>query len=175
MSEIAAAVKFDDEYGNGLIQIFPFASNHIEYWRLPSYLIKVRVRGLKPSLQFLRCFGSKILHLEVSLNPKKNYVDQYVNQYCADTVTHITYYFQDRFLFTKRFKNVENLDIVNSWSLRSELPNLVKLFPKVHNLKLSQLYNNTSSIGVFFPKPKISDSFYRRTFGVPSRSELFRA
>lgn len=153
--QIAAATKFGHEYGKGRIVISPYPiyeNNYIELSKHPHpYLNRINVRGLETCLPFLRCFGAKVQHLHFILQSKNNYADQYVNQYCADTLTRIEFYNHDRFLFTKPFKNVEVLDLYNTISIRNELPNLVKWFPKLRHLKLDHVFNNRSPFGVRFP------------------------
>lgn len=146
--QIAAAAKFGDAYGKKFIIILPFFGNHGIHF-LHADLI--RVHELKLCLPFLRCFGSKILNLRVILDPD-SYLDQYINQYCVNTLTRIEFHHQmvKRFLFTKPFTNVESLDL-NYTCLRDKLPSLVKWFPKLRHLEMYKVCDNSSPFGVHFP------------------------
>lgn len=149
--QIAAAAKISDEYGRKCIIISPitwFAK--IEFTADGRLL----VLGLKPCLSFLRCFGPKLSHLHVIIQSENRYIDQYISQYCADTVTRIRFrnFHPRRFLFTKPFKKVEKLHLVRTLSLGNELQNMVKWFPNLRHLKIDTVYNYSSSFGVFFPQ-----------------------
>lgn len=77
------------------------------------------------------------MHLACALDhdPNETCVEQYIYKYCADTVTAIEFVHQTRFLLVKPFENVEFLAIEET-HLRSELPNLVKWFPKLRHLEI---------------------------------------
>lgn len=152
--QIAAAAKFGDLYGKEHIMISTipiYGNKNIEILYNNLSPIQVRVIGLRFGLPFLRCFGSKIQHLYVRSYCRNGYVDQYVNQYCAETVTRLESHGQDWFSFTKPFKKVEKLRLCEV-RLRNEFPNLVERFPKLRCLEISGVYKNSGPFGVFFPQ-----------------------
>lgn len=73
----------------------------------------ISVRGLRFCLPFLRCFGEKISSITVfysDLTDSQNdHVDQYINEYCCDTLKDIRIDDKERFSdenFPKPFKSV---------------------------------------------------------------------
>lgn len=137
--QAAACTKLSDDYGKKHIIIHRYAT--FASGVLMDY-DQIQVYRLELCLPFMRCFGSKIMHLRVKLGHRQSYAKQYINQYYANTLTSIVFRNPNRFLSTKKFKNIETLSIFNTGS-RDELPSLVKWFPKLHHL-------NNPFGGVFF-------------------------
>lgn len=110
----------------------------------------IKIRGLKMSLQYLRCFGSSIKELTFDyrgFNCKRNqYVHHYINEYCVESLIKIAFI---RKLnnpiehFVKPFNNVMNVKVSDS-NLGQQLPSFVEWFP---NLQSLELYNTNLDDG----------------------------
>lgn len=75
---------------------------------------------------FLRCFGKKIS--KVRVYGTDSFVNQYINQFCADTLTNIDFYESRRKQFSaKNFS--KPFKLVNEIVIKSDAPNLGKRFP----------------------------------------------
>lgn len=156
--QIAAAAKFRDEYGDRDITLnlendsrFGEDAPDIE---ITEYRFLVRQ---KVCLPFLRCFGAQISHLSITYGetpgPQLDIVEQYINQYCADTLTSVKFngnrIFSNR-IFQKPFKNVNKVSILFN-DLKDQLPNFVNSFPNLRHLKLIGAGLDAMAIEVSFP------------------------
>lgn len=94
------------------------------------------IGGLKSCLQFVRCFGDQLT--ELRLFGWNDHLDQYIQQYCADTLTKID--FSNRKFsvnsFQKAFPNVEVMKVSNV-NLKYGLKRFVAWFPNVRHLKIA--------------------------------------
>lgn len=103
------------------------------------------VCGVKTCLQYLRCFGPFMRSLRMDSNHSKNdcneYVHQYVNDYCADSLAHIKFDCMPKFAteqFKKVFIHIKSVDISGcelgdkwlSWL------SFVKCFPNLRSLSI---------------------------------------
>lgn len=119
----------------------------------------IDVHGLRPCLQYLRCFGPAIRDLWILYNKwtkqQCEHIHQYINEYCADTLTSIL--FQDKSYnynpikqFAKPFANVREVCTFDV-DLGSQLSSFPTWFPNVSTLKLhSTRINRRCSIEVPF-------------------------
>lgn len=145
------------------------------------------IQDLKTSLQVLRCFGDlipKILfysrgdayHYGKRLYPDLTpYVLNYVNEYCADSLTSIKFQggLKDIKLtnyFTKPFKNVEKVVIKHCNLLEST--DLSKLFPRMRHLSCVG-FMSTSCIAKHFPHLEYLDvEIWQRRESIESKMEI---
>ena len=125
--QIAAAVKFGDEYDKKAIRLEIEGQNQIT---VNQYFISVC--GLKFCLPFLRCFGATLTHLGVtSIN--NDYVDQYINKYCANTLKKIRFTEKTSLSaenFPLPFPKVKDVRIIRS-DLGKHLPLISQFFPNL--------------------------------------------
>lgn len=105
----------------------------------------VVVFGLKMSLQFLRCFGPSIselcLHYGPSSSKRFDHVLQYINDYCAGTLTRINFRSMPNIeikQFKKVFTNVQHLGV--GGVLGRQWPTFVKSFPNVRELCFDRVH-----------------------------------
>lgn len=141
--QIAAAANFKDRFGKMAVVLIPKNTiNDFKGFRTDES--HIYIFEMKFCLPFLRCFGSKILDLHVvHTNTHAHYyhVDNYINQYCADTLQSIEYVsrgqeFSDE-SFRKPFKKVET-GIIMYCNLK-QLPNFVHWFPNLRHLEIDDL------------------------------------
>lgn len=160
--QIAAAAKFADDFDKKRIELYLYRSDDWQsgiYWH-PKCIFIV---NLKFCLPFLRCFGGKISDLLVDysgLSPEHcgyiRTVNQYISQYCGDTLKKIVFLGKPEFtieLFQKPFKNVTAATISEA-SLENQLSTLVNWLPNLRRLKLNEveiLTDDDSMLGVSFP------------------------
>lgn len=153
--QIAASVKFSDILGKREIYLGLSQFN----WKKPGiydngYLIEVF--GLKYGLPLLRCFGLKIYGLNIlyHCNSEPNdYVDRYVNQYCADTVKFIAFKRKPKFspeTHQKPFKCVERV-VLQNVDVGKHLPSFVNWFPKLRQLEMQNISIDENFIDIPFP------------------------
>lgn len=91
--QFAAASVFSRKFGQQkilLTDIYP------KYHTLFERDGSIVVGGLKTCLQFLRCFGVSIKKLDISfVDSSKNHhflMDEYINQFCADSLIELSVY-----------------------------------------------------------------------------------
>lgn len=102
----------------------------------------VLVSGLQMCLQFLRCFGRYTSKLSIQFGDSSrryvNYINQYVNKYCTESLVHITFNRASeslkRFL-RKPYPNLKSIYITES-RLIKQLPQFNCWFPNVQRLEL---------------------------------------
>lgn len=156
---IAAAAKFSDEFDKTRIELYLHRPDDWQsgvYWH-PKCIYVV---NLKFCLPFLRCFGAKISDLLVDYSGTSiehcGYVDQYISQYCAETLTNIVFLGKPEFsieLFQKPFKNVTAAAISEA-SLKNQLSNFVNWLPNLRRLELIEveiLTDDETLIAMSFP------------------------
>lgn len=104
------------------------------------------INGLKQCLRILRCFGPYISNIGLQCSDDTsehiNFVTQYLNEYCAETLENITFIKMPILLRTnmqKPFENVQQIYIAES-QLFEQLSNFNDWFP---NLRRLELINNT--------------------------------
>lgn len=139
--QIAAAAKFNDQYGNKRIRLYQELKRSDGGWYCEDDN-EIYMFGTKFCLSFLRCFGSNVSDLGVNYSGMHerdcSHLDQYINQYCAHTLNSISicfFEYSTKKLFETPFKNVEKVRIEDS-KLGKELPNFVKWFPNLRHLHL---------------------------------------
>lgn len=116
------------------------------------------VDSLKFSLAFLRCFGAKIPGIilfcrRAFARASDEYINRYMNQYCADTLTAIHVTESSTFsneIFAKPFTKLASVDFFGT-NFALNFRNLVNWFPMVQHLKISACSMNYSSINEHFP------------------------
>lgn len=142
--QIAAAANFKDRYGKIPVHLYlktflgDFSGIHV-------LQDSIYVIGIEFCLQFLRCFGSKVLDLHIIYKdaraPLCHRIDHHINQYCADTLVSLFYdYRGQKFAaesFRKPFNSVKA--IILSISNATQLPNFVDWFPNLCQLKIDSL------------------------------------
>lgn len=157
--QIAAAAKFGDEFSNIRIELY---LNRPDDWYPGIYWHPkcIYIVGLKHCLAFLRCFGAKITDLLVDCSGISSehcgYVDQYISEYCADTLTNIVFIGKPQFsreLFRKPFKHVTSVTF-SEVSLTNQQSHFVNWLPNLRRLELIEveiLANDESLIEMSFP------------------------
>lgn len=130
--QVEAAEKFASQYGRKLISLCPYS----DIKDVCVYDDKVIVFGLEFCLSFLRCFGAKISNLTVGYNRLDGEIDhlgEYINEYCADALTSVSFNYKQKFsshAFQKPFEHVETLEIAQCHLVETCLdgfPNLRRL------------------------------------------------
>lgn len=118
---------------------------------------KIFVDSLKLILPYLRLFGANITKLIVmfSKNDVRNErIDQYIGQYCADTLASISFHEKPAFSFNylKPFGRIDTVHIVKS-ALHDNLHGLINWFPNMGHLEIdtASIYQ-CSAANVQFPQ-----------------------
>lgn len=102
----------------------------------------IHVCGIKTCLQFLRCLGPVIGNLTIGYlqldDNEYDYIHQYINKYCAETLTGIV--FQDKLNypiehFDKPFVNVQAVAVYHS-ELANQCRSFAQWFPNMRSLEL---------------------------------------
>lgn len=147
--QLAAAAKFGYEHGSKLVffeceddgfLIRRHFRMHIPDHQMVRAKISVRhnsviVTGLKLQLPFLRCLGAKISHLHFEKSHCKIAFDQYINQYCADTLKSFTIRGRKEFTIEKPFENLENLVIENG-DMNETFRSYINWYPNLRSLEM---------------------------------------
>lgn len=140
----AACSSYSRRYGMKLVHI-EFPMEPLNDCTISQNSSAVTIDDLRTCLQFLRCFGSVVrrIYVDCSLSNSERYeyVDRYINEYCAETLVHITIKDKPNFsdgIFQKPFVNVEKVCILNA-DLETNLSNLVEWFPNVRRLILTSI------------------------------------
>lgn len=145
--QIAAAAKFGDQYGHKSFVLYPrYSGFNRDY-----YFYDDHIEITNHVLQLLRCFGAKILDLKMHDNTRK--CNQYINQYCVDTLTTISLSRCANLRienFRMPFKKVVKVCISGSY-LGNSLPNFVNLFPNLRYLEMDDNAIDENSVAVHFP------------------------
>lgn len=99
--------------------------------------------GLENSLRFLRCFGHQqsqlIICYEKSSRKDRSCFDRCVNTFCAETLTHITYFNKPTILMeipSKPFNRTTKLYLSRS-NLGTRLDEILEFFPNLNKLRLN--------------------------------------
>lgn len=110
----------------------------------------LQIEGLKNQLLFLRYFGHSVFTLNIwydsIASDKRHYLNQYIKEYCADTLIHIKVYDGDENTFKsweKPFANVERVSI-HGRKMCDMIEDLNKWFPKMNHLELYSIKKNDS-------------------------------
>lgn len=95
------------------------------------------IRNFKTCLQYLRCFGTSIQHLEIdyghSESKRYDYVHKYVNEYCVESLSNIGLYFMPPFAiknFQKPFVKVRTVQMYGC-DLSEQFLSFAQWFPNV--------------------------------------------
>lgn len=115
---------------------------------------RIEVIGLKLCLQLLRCFSVNILHLKLPYSHVQ--LEQYINRYCADTLSSISFMHDGVFPienFPKPFKNVEKVHVAFV-NVAHQLKCFVDAFPKLCHLEMTNIKLDENAIEVSFPHLK---------------------
>lgn len=157
--QTAAATKFNDGYSKKRICFyagFNRDANSIKK-RYLQFDDEIRIFDNKFALPFLRCFGSKIVDLSINDRDESEHIcrhmDRYINQYCAPTLTSISFvYFHRLFnvLFENPFENVAKVRISMS-NLETVLPKFLHWFPRLRHLELLDFTIKVDFTAVSFP------------------------
>lgn len=161
--QAAASTKFGHDYGNRFIYLCQATSDNV-YRFCPGILALnhsvIRVNGLELCLPFLRCFGGEISRLEIDYSgifgSRKQHLDRYINQYCADTLTRFSCRNGETFAsdsFLKPFKCVEKV-VLSHFNLGGHLKDFVHWFPNVQHLRMVLMTIDENAIAVPFPNLK---------------------
>lgn len=148
-----AIATFRKKHGNKPIRFFLWG-NSIDYY--DDY--NIDISGLKLCLPFVRCFGAEFSELTIHTGnsvpiSRNNYLDQYINNYCADTLTSIRFFEKPSFQvenFPKPFNHVKDVFIGHS-VLGQQLPIVRDLFPNVHQLVLFDISIDEHFTAISFP------------------------
>lgn len=149
--QVAAAAKFWHDFGKKKEVVLYPCQPEVKF---AVHTDEIDVFGLKFCLTFLRCFGigfdDKTLDLSVGYRPiydanggvklpVENYVDEYINCYCADTLSSVYFAGKSQFsnqTFKKPFKKCEKVEL-HGCDLVNLFDNIVNWFPKLGYLKIS--------------------------------------
>lgn len=161
--QIAAAAKFGDDHGQKYVCVNinnPIRSDLVQKEGIQSKFSRIDVSGSELCLRFLRCFGSKVLSLNVQyvknqcalfgdlLNDR---VDHYINEYCANTLTRIE--LKNRMPFKNVVAETTNLKsqlLSNTTSGTSQNRRPPKCFSTV-KICLANLSNRLPNLAIVFP------------------------
>lgn len=143
----AAATVYKRHFGQFKVRLT--GNSHVTSSRPIFVLDQLIVDQLKSILRFLRCFGSEITVLEIDTGfytKKKQYeyINQYVNKYCADNLTSISFNLVPEISaehFSKPFTNVQTVNVV-AGSVGRYLPSFAEWFPNMRQLTLIQVFQN---------------------------------
>lgn len=120
------------------------------------YRDEIYLIGLKASLQYLRCFGSSIIDLRVNYNASESkrydHVLQYINDYCANSLTRIQFDFMPNIAvqqFQKVFTRIEIVEIRNG-VLEQQWPTFLECFPNLRRLIIEDVDIKNSVIAKSF-------------------------
>lgn len=149
--QIAATVKFGFDHGSK--QIHLYLDDNLQ--KVPNE--KDVIVDRCACLPFLRCFGSKIKKLYIYNDNQENsqvvMVEQYILEYCIDSLTDILIYKCTPFsneITGKPFKNVVSISIYDTNMLNHQFANLAKCFPNARELLFCGV-NIDEPIDVTFP------------------------
>lgn len=166
----AAATKFGHQYGHKTVYLYRIISNSLIRYQpgiqvYQSFSGYLRVNGLEFCYPFIRCFGAEITRLEVDYNnvldAHKHHLDDYINQYCADTLVRFAFRNGHAFAnenFTKPFKHVEEVSTsyCNFGASFMEFPNW---FPNLQHLRIVRMVIDENAIAVRLPHLKQFDIY----------------
>lgn len=140
--QIAAAAEFQDEHGKKTIKLTP--SPLMGKHEIVAQSNSINVVGLKFCYPFLRYFGAKLSHLSfveyMTFYCYKN-LEQYINQYCADTLTSFEFHYRHcKQTFSmknnpKPFKHVGKI-VIEICDLHGPFAHINDMFPKLCHLVL---------------------------------------
>lgn len=156
--QIAAAAKFSDDFSKRA-ELSLCDSEHHEYTIRSS---SISISGTKACLPFLRCFGAKLVHLDVYYDyeyGEYEYVEKYINQYCAKTLQSISFYGKNYTYsvetFSVPFEKVAKIGMIGceyGCEMENQLPNLVKWFPNLRHLDIRYTFIGHANEALNFPK-----------------------
>lgn len=105
----------------------------------------IQIRGLKASLQYLRCFGPFMHGLSivygVSLGERYKHVHEYVNNFCAETLLRIRFVGMEDVTmgqFQKVFANIQDVTFVDC-ALDIGWSSVVRLFTNLRSLSINEM------------------------------------
>lgn len=157
---IAANAKLRDDFHVKRVELYLYRPDDWQqgvFWHPDC----VYITNWKHCLPFLRCFGKRITKLLVDYNgvseAQCNHIDQYISEYCGDTLTSIVFIGKRAISiekFQKPFKNVESASISDA-KLKNQLSQFVDWLPNLRRLELHEVElltgNGMADIQVVFP------------------------
>lgn len=156
--QIAAAAKFGDDSATDTVVELYLTSQRMHGVRFEGG--RLRVIGFRSCLPFLRCFGAKIKRVIVeyrsSTTTKEQigHFDRYLNQYCASSLTLISFWrIQASSIrsFQKPFESTTAVQLYGS-SLGNQLARLANLFPAMERLSILDVeISKNANAAVYFP------------------------
>lgn len=155
--QIATATRFRKRHAKKPVSLYPIAEDCNDRPIKGSFIYPdyVSMCGFKYCFLFLRSFGAALINLEVSYyecnDVQTARLDQYLNQYCADTLEELKIDNKTSFSvenFSKPFKNVKKLQI----DCRNCFPNFINWFPNLRSLHFDCCTTSkTTNFAVHFP------------------------
>lgn len=152
---VAADYVYRRRYGQRIVELCDLNSKKTGYIQTNNKSPKIA--GLKKCLRFVRCFGHNIYELKIdycrSSRKDYTYLDQYVNEFCADSLTHIKYIRKSTILLEipeKPFTKLEILGIIHS-NLGNRFEEIMKWFPKLRRLYMDSNRMDGNSVEVNIP------------------------
>lgn len=114
---------------------------------------EIYIIGFEQCLLYLRCFGPSITRLIINYNGSKshryNHLHQYINDYCADSLTCLKFKYMPNVAaeqFRKVFNNVETVSFYDG-VLGEQWPAFVKCFPNLRRLCFDDVHVANRLIG----------------------------
>lgn len=150
----SAAMVYGQKFGKNPVNLCSIRGCSPSLYMFDKYIC---LDSLKLSLAFLRCFGEKIPELilfcrRAFASANSEYIDRYMNQYCADTLTRICISGRSTFsneTFTKPFIKIQSVEFFGS-NFQYSLQNFVNWFPNVKKLKIHASLMNHLMTNVHF-------------------------
>lgn len=157
--QTAAIAKYRQKYGQKRVDLALLPIGRMYGIDGIETASEIRVFGLKFHLPFLRIFGAGFSTLSIGSGrgvslEHENYVDQYVNQYCVNTLTSIRFTQKSSFFidnFANPFTNVKEV-YIGHLQLGQHLPLIRNAFPNVNDLFMYDVSIDEQFMAVSFPK-----------------------
>lgn len=151
-----ATDAYQRKFGAKTVSISRFDEVH-KHSKVKESSDTIQVHGLKASLQYLRCFGAFIDDLSIGYGGSKNkryeYVHEYVNNFCAESLARITFDGMQKITmekFQNGFANIQDVKFVHC-NLHKEWASVVRLFANLRGLSFSETIMVYRSIEKPFP------------------------
>lgn len=167
---VAATSKFGHDYGKRSIYLYRVTRETLYRCEpgIHTPFGPVRVNGLNFCFPLLRCFGAKISNLEVDYNnildERKEYLDRYINEYCADTLTSFSFRNGHMFSpesFVNPFKCVEKIR-TSYFNFGNSFSNFREWFPNLQQLGMVRIAFDATTLAVTFPHLKQLSVFVQK-------------
>lgn len=156
----AARIVYRRRFGTKLIHILgdPVCSSAVGPLEMDK---RIKVRGLKACLQYLRCFGPSVSKLLIRYDDWNTeqciHIHWYINNYCAESLK--TILFMDKPIsvtinrFVKPFVNIQRVEVYNG-DLGNQLASFPQWFPNLKDLRLFNVHMDNSGIAMPFDRLK---------------------